>query len=327
MKPNSLAVLVWLSFFGLLAREARAQGIGGPTNGLVCYYRLDGNANDILGRGNAGVLYNGAYFTNGNFGKPRAAVYCNGTGGYVYMGKNDTVYPNQILTWSLWVCPEEDAVGPVFWDDDGQNGGDRGISIVPTLLFGGGLFINARPAEAPITGAGQLTPRVWHHLAYTADASGQSLYVDGALVAARSRPLADHAGRSSVSLGAGNSSFTGPNSVYAVGFKGAICQARIYQRALSAVEVAQVYNAESGRGAIGNGGIVVVHRAVSLSFSNLVVRSAYQVQAASTAQGPFSNFSRPFLATNSVMSIPGSVSVSGSEKLFFRVGAPREDGP
>ena len=322
MKPNSLAVLLWLSFFGLLSIEGRAQAIGGPTNGLVCYYRLNGTANDALGKGNAGVLYNGAYYTNGIGGQPKAAVWCNGTGGYVYMGKNDILYPNLALTWSLWVRPEEEAVGPVFWDDDGQNGGDRGISIVPTLLFGGSLFVNAPLAEAPITAVGQLTPRVWHHLAFTADASGQSLYVDGAQVAGRSRPLLDHTGRSSVSFGAGNSSFTGPNSVYLPGFKGAICLARIYQRALSAFEVAGVYNAESEWPAGGGGAIVATHRALSLSFSNLVAGVAYQVQVAQAAQGPYSNFARPFLATNSVMPVTGSVIVSASEKLFFRVGAP-----
>ncbi len=322
MKPNSLAALLWLLFFGLLSCEAQAQAIGGPTNGLVCYYRLNGNGSDALGKGNTGVLYNGAYYTNGINGQPKASVWCNGTGGYVLIGKNDNVYPKQVLTWSLWVRPEEDAVGPVFWDDDGQNGGDRGISIVPTILFGGSLFINALPPDAPVTAAGQFAPRVWHHLVFTADASSQSLYVDGGLVAGRSRPLPDHTGRSSVSLGAGNSSFTGPNSVYVPGFKGAIAQVRIYQRALSPSEVAAVYNAESGRPAGGEVGVVVTHRTISLSFSNLVAGVAYEVQAAPAVQGPFSSFSRPFLATNSVMSIPGAISVSANEKLFFRVEAP-----
>ena len=322
MKLNSLAVLVWLSVFGLLFNRAGAQGIAGPTNGLVCYYRFNGNANDALGRGNAGVLYNGAYYTNGIGGQPNGAVWCNGAGGYVYMGKNEAVYPNQTLTWSVWVRLEDIAAGPVLWDDDGQNGGDRGISVLPTLILGGGLFINAPPAEAPLTAPGQLTARVWHQLAYTSDGSGQSLYVDGVPAAARNRILMDHAGRSSLSFGAGNASFTGPITAYAVGFKGAISQARIYQRALSAFEVATLYNAESGLAPAASGARVLVHRAAALSFSNLVVGVAYQIQAASLPQGPFTNFSRPFVAGSPTVTAPGFVNIEGTNQLFFRVEKP-----
>jgi concanavalin A-like lectin/glucanase superfamily protein len=322
MKTNSLAVLVWLSFLGLLFTKAGAQGIAGPTNGLVCYYRFNGNANDALGKGNAGVLYNGAYYTNGIAGQANGAVWCDGAGGYVLMGKNETVYPNQILTWSLWVRPEAGANGPAFWDDDEQSGGDRGLVVAPTLVYGGGLFFNVLPTDAPLISPNPLTPKAWHHLALTSDAAGQSLYVDGVQVATRNLILADHTGRSSVSFGAGNDAFEGPNSVYAVGFKGAICDARIYQRALSANEVAEVYNAESGLPSVGSGSLVTVNRAVSLSFSNLVAGAVYQVRAAASASGPFTNYARPFLATNSIMPFSAYWNVADGNQRFFRVEAP-----
>jgi hypothetical protein len=48
------------------------------TNGLVCFYPLNGTAADVLGNGNTGTIENGAYYTNGMADQPNRP-FKNGT--------------------------------------------------------------------------------------------------------------------------------------------------------------------------------------------------------------------------------------------------------
>src|SRR5436190_2100436 len=105
------------------------------TNGLVAYYSMNGNANDEFGSGNAGILENRAFYTNGIIGEPNSAIYCDGVNAYVLFGKNDASYPNQFLTWSVWFKAE--ANGNIFWDDDSQPGGDREIQVSGGYVWAG----------------------------------------------------------------------------------------------------------------------------------------------------------------------------------------------
>ena len=53
-----------------LAIPARAQTV--PTNGLIAYYPLAGNANDVSGNGNNGTVF-GATLTTNRFGDLNSA--------------------------------------------------------------------------------------------------------------------------------------------------------------------------------------------------------------------------------------------------------------
>jgi RHS repeat-associated protein len=224
------------------------------TNGLICYYPFHGNANDALGNGNRGTLYNGAYYTNGIKGQANGAVYCDGTGAYVYMGPNNAVYPNQVLTWAVWFRPERTehaTYGNVFWDDDWQVGGDRGIMLWPIGGLGGiaaGSFVKPDPSADEPLSTTPLPLGIWNHAVFTSDNLGQKFYLNGALVASTNRIIINHLGRSSLSFGAGNYNGlnSGPNYTYEWGFKGAIANARIYNRALSAYEVQELYQLDAG---------------------------------------------------------------------------------
>jgi hypothetical protein len=297
------------SLFGIftitasLAMQVQAQLF--LTNGLVAYYPLNGNANDQFDSANSGILENGAFYTNGIAGEPNSAVYCDGINGYVYFGKNDAIYPNQVLTWSVWFKAEAFS-GYIFWDDDSQPGGDRGIDLSSTSVFAGsaGNFIQS-PNPAPLY--------QWVQAVYTSDVSGQCLYLNGTLVTNNNVIIADHAGRSSVSVGAGNCTCGGPNYAYGDRFQGAISKVRLYNRALSSNEVAQLYANESELIPIVN-----IQKAVYITSGNLWIGTNYQVQI-SPDMINWANSGSVFTATNSVWQSTNYWNVSDWNQIFFRL--------
>ena len=70
------------TLFGILvltfaaSNQARTQPI--LTNGLVAYYPFDGNANDVTGNGNNGIV-GGAVLTTDRFDQPSSAYHFNWT--------------------------------------------------------------------------------------------------------------------------------------------------------------------------------------------------------------------------------------------------------
>ena len=213
---------------------------GGVLNGSVAYYPFNGNAVDALGAGNSGAVV-GATLTANRFGQGNAAYYFNGTNNYITFGKNESVYPNTILTWSAWFRQTGYSDNPIIvWDDDSQLGGERYLALgatgdTNTLLF---------TADDPTVGSGAFAASNlpigtgWNQVVFTADAGSQNLYFNGSLVASTNVPLADHGGRSYLSVGSGQDGSVGY-------FNGSIDDVRIFNRALSAAEVASLYATEA----------------------------------------------------------------------------------
>ena len=212
----------------------------GVLSGAVAYYPFNGNAVDALGAGNSGAVV-GATPTVNRFGQGNAAYYFNGTNNYITFGKNESVYPNTTLTWSAWFRQSGYSDNPIIvWDDDSQVGGERYLALgalgdTNTLLF---------TADDPVAGPGAFSASSlplgtgWNQVVFTADAGSQSLYINGGLVASTNAPLADHSGRSYLSVGSGQDGSVGY-------FNGSIDDLRIFNRALSAAEVASLYATEA----------------------------------------------------------------------------------
>ncbi len=72
--------------------------------GLLAYYPFCGNANNILGTGNNGTVYN-ATLSADRFGSPNSAYSFNGTNAYIDFGANPAIGPtsNIPISISLWV--------------------------------------------------------------------------------------------------------------------------------------------------------------------------------------------------------------------------------
>jgi gliding motility-associated-like protein len=73
-------------------------------NGLLAYYPFCGNANNALGAGNNGTIYN-ATLTTDRFGNANSAYNFNGTNAYIDFGANPAIGPTSTIptSISLWV--------------------------------------------------------------------------------------------------------------------------------------------------------------------------------------------------------------------------------
>lgn len=214
-------------------------------DGEIAYYPFSGNANDIVGGDNGTV--NGAMLTEDRFGEPNSAFYFNVTnmsaivssGEYLPLGTN-------ARTFSLWFKPDPytntvDYRGDAF--GYGQINGDEGsffghvvwdgVPNLMTLAIGSDLFQwNKDFANWDFS--------TWHQLVLVAsDGSHTAMYLDGHATTFQSYPPP----------GSLLNTASGPLYIgYFAGtyFNGSIDEFRAYSRALSATDVQQLYQYESG---------------------------------------------------------------------------------
>jgi hypothetical protein len=136
----------------------------------------------------------------------------------------------------------------------------------------------------------------WHHVVATLSPLGMKLYLDGNLVASNSNTTASEgmAGYWRILPG-----------------QGFVDDIRIYDRALSSNEAAQLYAIESAP-------IVNIQKAVYLTASNLLTGTNYQVQASSDLIN-WTNQGSVFTATTNSWRSTNYWDVADWSRLFFRV--------
>lgn len=208
-------------------------------NNLTAWYAGDGNPNDLQG-GNNATLENGATYGNGKVGQ-----------GFQFDGVDDQIMipdnPNQNggsnLTIETWIKP-------TFLNHGGTilqkrtSGNVGGYVLEPTQVSGsgapdglqfvlmfGGVYQSLNPANV-------LTPNVWQHIAATYDGAFMRIYVNGAEVANRPQTGAIDNVTAPVIIGR--------NAVNGTGFQGVIDEVSLYNRALTAKEISDIYYAQSG---------------------------------------------------------------------------------
>jgi hypothetical protein len=199
------------------------------TNGLVAAYEFNGNANDVSGNGNNGVV-NGATLTADRFGNTNSA--------YDFDGVNDIISIGPVLTSSNslsifgWIRRGGNSIDS--WDD--IVAGDAGSPIFgiqnssQRLGFGGQVN---NPILATFDES-TLEDSLWHFVGATYDGALVNLYRDGALVASSPRTGSFN---TSLSLGIG-----GAEDHFPEHFSGSIDDVYFYDRALSAIEVSTLYS-------------------------------------------------------------------------------------
>jgi hypothetical protein len=206
---------------------------------LAGWWPGEGNANDALGLSD-GTLQGSVLFTNGIIG---SAFYPNG--GYVDLGVGPALDSFTVETW-IWVDPAQN-VGEqrvISHDNYTLSGTRKGFLIKstsaantgqdgsPWLGIGGLSGWQGLAAPQPLSAG-------WHHLAGVRDtAAGRlELYVDGALVASGALSVPDTIDSPVSTV------LSGINpSVKSEPFHGRIDEVSIYTCALSANEIAAIYN-------------------------------------------------------------------------------------
>jgi hypothetical protein len=202
-------------------------------SGLISWWRAENNALDSVST-NHGVLTNGANFAPGNVGQ---AFALDGVNDFVLVLDSPSLRPSSITleAWAMFNAPS----GPVFTKPLGPAAGDS----FALYLFGGtlhGFIHDANAAGVLVSSPSALALGQWHHVAFTFDdaTKEQALYVNGAHVATSQSNRSIGYDNRPVLLGQDIN-----NGVFDFPLHGRIDEAAIYNRALTAGEIAAIHDA------------------------------------------------------------------------------------
>jgi len=219
------------------------------TDGLVGYWTFDGkdivtNIADRSGQGNTGFLQNQTPTTTVP-GKIGQALNFDGSDDYVGIDSSG-VTVTSAATFTAWVKPLDNTCGgglPLFGDINGETGSN---SQYFTLDNNGGatdgiemwLEIDGVRAQFKYElASGFFDLNRWYHVAYTYDGAQEVIYLDGQLGNSQNNSGAIGS-NTETNVKLGNWSAGGPSWFC----NQLIDEARIYNRALSAHAIKQLYN-------------------------------------------------------------------------------------
>jgi hypothetical protein len=301
MKTNSPLHKGSLFVIGLmLAVNGYAQSF--LTNGLIAFYPFNGNANDASGNGNnANVQGTYQFLTNGTLHLIGDEALFYSGGGYVALPNYGNL--NSGFTISIWVANETDHGNLIYSESyiyfDNNAGGQ--------LWMGQHEFWaqdNNGGAYFPFT-ITNFTP--WKQLVLVYSPGNCAAYYNGNMVASTNITISPFPvvysaiGRHWWASGANSSARMTMD----------VKNFRIYNRALSTNEMAQLYAIESGPP-------FQINKAVYLSDNSLYVGSNYQVQV-STDLINWTNSGSPFTAISSYWQSTNYWNVANWNQLFFRL--------
>ena len=206
---------------------------------------------DISGKNNNGTLANNPVFTLGNGG----ILNFDGVDDEISFGGSTryfTSYVNQQITIETWIyVPSSATWSNGFYGNivtRGNYGGSHGLwrtttnNQVSAWFRQTGAFVGGGQVES----LGTITRDTWHQLVAVWKNPGSALYINGQLVSQNTTALADlnatatddlwYIGRNTAAGGSNGNFFTGNQA-----------STKIYNRALTAAEVQQNFNATRGR--------------------------------------------------------------------------------
>jgi hypothetical protein len=223
----------------------------GIWQGLVAYYPFKGNAQDATAYGNNGTV-SGARLAADRFGSANGCYAFNGTSDYIVVPDAPQNDLGEQFTISLWMKPGAGFGSPVFDAITGAGnvhilskwggGGETLASYLIGITDAGMLFLathnppsetTVKIAETPITVGN------WLNVVVLCEESGFSVYTNGTLLF-QSSTLVFPQTNSSYNLNFGREE--AGNFAH---YRGQLDDIRIYNRALSAEEVGQLYQAEA----------------------------------------------------------------------------------
>jgi hypothetical protein len=229
-----------------LAVNGHSQSI--LTNGLIAYYPFNGDANDESGRANNGTVY-GATLAQDRFGIPGKCYSFNGVDAYISAPHQSYLnLPGSQSTISIWASLNSIGPGAIFvGKDNGGSANDKWIfsyGPFPNSPVPGAYYVNFLVYFASNTGQwtapAKFNPLLgaWHNYVMVKSNATYTIFLDGVVAGKSSGPASIPSGiTANLTIGmAENGGW----------LDGSLDDLRIYNRALSAQEVAQLYQYESG---------------------------------------------------------------------------------
>lgn len=201
------------------------------TNGLVANYTLDGNALDQSTSGLHGTLF-GTMPTTDRFNRPDQALKFNGISDYVRLGTSADFEQRTISVWfKADTFPGSGAYSMVFSSDFASN--KYGFTAI-SLSNNGSNNINSTVGSNGKVYSNAFQNK-WYHYVISVDLNWVKYYVNGRLIDSFVNNSFTHSGDGDTKARLGTSR-------KGVGFiKGAIDECKIFDRALSQVQIDSIY--------------------------------------------------------------------------------------
>ncbi|MEP0861781.1 MAG: LamG domain-containing protein, partial [Ignavibacterium sp.] len=239
-KPLNLLVMKKLNLLSMAA--ALSMGVSAQvnlvTNLKVCM-PFNGNANDISGNGNNGVIV-GATLTSDRFGNPNSA-YSFGTGKYITLPNLSALQTNNEMSISMWAKTTLNTSNCLFiLNPDNYN--DRCVGCAGYDNAGSSMVIfdyGAIPSGRSVYTGIPVDLSGWHHYVFIVSQSGnfKRIYRDG--VKYVDDPYTLTCNNKNLPLQIGGGYDQGGGNIF---FRGDIDDICIYNRALNDSEVVALYN-------------------------------------------------------------------------------------
>jgi hypothetical protein len=192
---------------------------------------------DLSGRGNNGTLVNGVGYNSSNLG----SLSFDGVNDYVDLTQTIQFNTGDFSISGWFRSNSGNTLFKQIWNS-GYNGGTPDLEIG---VYAGTnqLYLYIRPPGVSITTTYAVDDNVWRHFTFTKTPTSITLYVNGSLDNSISGTFTSDVDSAGVIPRIGN----GLNNINNRPFKGNIAQVSIYNRALSAAEISQNYNALKSR--------------------------------------------------------------------------------
>ena len=216
-------------------------------HGLVAFYPFCGTANDVSGNDNHGVV-SGAALTTDRFGNSKSAYSFNGIADKITVDDNSSLNP-QYISVSMWYQTNDVLKIPQSllyksnWDDASNEEYAIEINYGATGVIVAGIKQNSfcQPGANWQKTFTNLSNTQWNHLVYTYDGVAAKIYINGALATTNNSITGqmDICPGGVLTIGAG---WSGGNGIGLPDyFSGKLDDILIYNRALSASEVQQLF--------------------------------------------------------------------------------------
>ncbi len=210
---------------------------------LIIHYPFSGNANDISGNENHGIVH-AAFLTGDRFNNNNSAYYFNGLSSYI-SSTNQIPAPFPISV-SLWFKTSTTSGGKIFGLGSNQEGTSGSYDRHVYMTNEGNIIFGVWTGSAGIVkSTNSYNNGQWHHVVGMASLSGVSLYIDGVHIGTNSDVTSAQTYDSYFRIGWDELALWPdiPSSYY---FEGVIDDIIVYNKTLSESEILNLYQGGGG---------------------------------------------------------------------------------
>lgn len=227
MKYNFILLSTLLVVVTGCGNSETTSNVASPHQGLVAYYPLNGNANDMSGNGNNGIVHGATLTTNRN-GTENSAYYFNGSSYIEVPNSSSLSSATTGLTIATWIYVDSyvDGCVSICAKSDSSNDGQYRFQIYDTGIWAWKGFGIANVTYLPI--------QQWHFVAFTWNGYFLTFYLDGTPVATSIYSGTLPSDNYPLEIGMDTPGAT-------EFFIGKLSDLRIYNRALSDTEILDIF--------------------------------------------------------------------------------------